>query len=502
MSLEAATQDFQDQVLAKRWRELNPRFARIFHTWTQGQPGRRDPKVLDALARQMLLMKEAAGSEIYLTTGELKETSSNEALRSYASAVVDDLEYLKNAGAANLKWYCCTNELSLLEWADMRQDLPRYRSYHAAIAEEIKRRSLGIKLLATDASPIEYWGTIEWATKNMDDITGIYGGHHYINEHAPDNLEFYKWFLERCQWAVSLARGRGKDFILGEFGPAQYFDLKYGIRWDACKYFDTPLEGLAGLQLAEAALAAINAGVYAMGYWTFNDYPDRPEDHGINHWGVFKWLTNGAATRAPYYSYGLLTKFFRGPGTVFQVDNGEELVRVAALRHDGDKTWSVAVLNRQAQAARIATRFGALQDAAAFRKYVYDPRHVPVTDDGDLQEPEGKVTASGGRFVDTVEPGTLAVYTTAYDDAAPAAVRDLEVQQIQDTRLTGDRASANRLRWTPSSEPDLCYYRIYHNDVRIGSTAAAEYIDSGPTRDQKGAYAVVAVNRSGNAGPR
>jgi hypothetical protein len=502
MSLEAATQDFQDQVLAKRWRELNPRFARIFHSWTPDEPGRRDPRVLEALARQMVLMKEAAGTEIYLTTGELKETSSNEGLRSYALAVVDDLEYLQNAGATNLRWYCCTNELSLIEWADMHEDLPRYRSYHAAIAEEMKRRSLGIKLLATDASPVQYWGTIEWASKNMDDITGIYGGHHYINEHAPDNLEFYKWFLERCQWAAGLAKARGKDFILGEFGPAQYFDLMYGIRWDACKYFDTPLEGLAGLQLAEAALAAINAGVYAMGYWTFNDYPDRPEDHGINHWGVFKWLTNGAATRAFYYSYGLLTKFFRGPGTVFQVEGGEELVRVAALQHDEGKTWSVAVLNRRAQAARISIRLGALQDSAAFRKYVYDPRHVPVTDDGDLQEPEGKVTPSGGKLEDTVEAGTLAIYTTAYDDAVPAAVRGLEVQRIQDTRLTGARAGANRLRWTPSAESDLCYYRIYHNGVRIGSTAATEYIDSGPTRNQKGPYAVVAVNRSGNPGPR
>ena len=502
MLLADATQDFEDQVLAKRWRELNPRFARIFHTWLPDQPGTRDPKVLAALARQMVMMKEGAGTEIYLTTGGLKETSSNEDLRSYASAVADDLEYLLNAGATNLKWYCCTNELSLIEWADMHNDLPRYRAYHAAIAEEIKRRSLGIKLLATDASPVEYWGTLDWASKNMDDITGVYGGHHYINEQAPDNLGFYKWFLGRCQWAVGLAKGRGKDFILGEFGPAQYFDLKYGIRWDACKYFDTPLEGMAGLQLAEAAMAAINAGVYSMGYWTFNDYPDRPEEHGINHWGVFKWLTNGALTRAPYYSYGLLTKFFRGPGTVFQVESEEDLVRVAALQHDEGKTWSIAVLNRQSQAARISIRLGDLHDSRAFRKYLYDPSHIPMTDDGDLQEPEGKVTPSEGKLTDAIEAGTLAVYTTAYDDNTPAAVKGLEVKAIQDTRLSGATASANRLRWTPSAEPDLCYYRIYHNGVRIGSTAVTEYIDSGPDHHRKAPYAVVAVNRSGNPGPR
>jgi len=52
-------------------------------------------------------------------------------------------------------------------------------------------------------------------------------------------------------------------------------------------------------------------------------------------------------------------------------------------------------------------------------------------------------------------------------------------------RTSGATASANRLRWTPSAEPDLCYYRIYHNGVRIGSTAVTEYIDSGLTTTEK-----------------
>ena len=499
MFLETCTPDFFDQVLAKRWRELNPRFARIFHSWTEGQPGKRDSRVLEALARQMVFMKEASETEIYLTTSDLKDVLGQLDLRSYAAAVVDDLEYLHNCGATNLKYYCCTNELSLDQWADMHDDLPRFRMYHTAIADEIRRRKLGIKLLATDASPTEYWNTIEWAARNMDDISGVYGGHHYINEHAPDNLEFYKWFQNRCRWAVGLAKDKGKDFILGEFGPAQYFDSKYGLRWDTCKYFGTPLESLAGLQLAEAALAAINAGVYAMGYWTFTDYPDRPSDSGINHWGVFKWATNGAETRAPYYAYGLLTKFFRGPATVFEVENGDEFVRTAALQHDENKTWSIAVLNRQPQAVQIALRIEVMKEQLVFRKYVYDPRHVPVADDGDLQEHEGKVRVSDSGLVDTVDAGTLAVYTTAYDESAPGPVRELEVTRIHDTRSPGQTAEANRLRWKGSPKADICYYRIYHSGIRVGSTVATEFMDTGPTQGQQGPYSVVAVNRSGNA---
>ena len=42
MFLEACTQDFFEQVLSKRWRELNPRFARIFHSWAPGEPEARE----------------------------------------------------------------------------------------------------------------------------------------------------------------------------------------------------------------------------------------------------------------------------------------------------------------------------------------------------------------------------------------------------------------------------------------------------------------------------
>ena len=499
MFLDVSTQDFFDQVLAKRWRELNPRFARLFHHWQPGHPGVRDAKALEAMARQLVFMKEAAGTEIYITTADLKETVSDEERRAYAQAVVNDLEYLLNQGASNLKYYCCTNELSLDDWADMHEDLPKYRGYQQSIFEEIKRRKLNIKMLATDASPVEYWPTLEWAAENMDDVTGIYGAHHYLNDHEPGNLDFYSWFKGRCSWAVDLARAKGKDFILGEFGPAQYQELKYGIRWDTCRYFGTPLEPLAGLQLAEAAMAAINAGVYALSYWTFTDYPDEKGENWINQWGVFKWLTNDGVTRAPYYSFGLLTKFFRGPATVYQVKTEEEKLRVVAVQHDDDKTWSIAVINRDTRDVPVKLVLPGSSQPGVFRKYEYDPKHIPVTEDGDLQAPSAKLPLHEGALADIVEAGTLAVYTTAYNDKPPAPVRGLEVIRIHDTRSPGGSAGASRLRWTANTDPDLCYYRIYHHGSRIGSTVASEFVDAGPGNDRPDGYSVVAVDRSGNA---
>jgi hypothetical protein len=330
-------------------------------------------------------------------------------------------------GATNLRTYCVTNELSAKDWADLTKDLPTFRDYHQRLFDEFKKRNLPIRLLATDASPIEYWNTVEWAAQNMDSISGIYGGHHYINNQGLDDLGFYEWFKGKCQWGAGLARGKGKDFIR-EYGPAQYFDKKHGLRWDTCLYFDTPQEAMAGIQLSEAALAAINAGVYAMGYWTFTDFPEHPEWHAINQWGLFKWLTNGSVPRAPYYAYGLLTRFFGGPATVYAAVSPDTLLRVAALER---KTWSIAVINRHPEPTPVSISLPRGPAGAVFRKYVYDPKHVPETEDGDLQEPSGKISLQNGALGDTLAGTSLTVFTTAYDDVSPALVSGLVVKKYR-----------------------------------------------------------------------
>jgi hypothetical protein len=500
MFMTQTTPEFWEQVIAKRWRELNPAFARVFHQWAQGRPGVRDPAALDGYLKQFLFLKEATATEVYFTTGNPKDTSPGEERRAYARAVVDELEYLIKGGATNLTTYCMSNELSLNEWAELRNDLPKFRDYHQHLHGEIARRGLKVALLATDASPVMYWNTLEWAAANMDAITGVYGGHHYANDHPPEDPAFYEWFKERCAWGVGLARSKGKEFILGEFGPAQYLQHKFGVRWDTCRYFGTAREPLAGLQLAEAALAAMNGGVRALGYWTFMDYPDNPAWAGINQWGLFKWLKNGAGVRAPYYSYGLLAKFFRGPARVLEVETGDARVRAGAIRRRGTGQWSIAVIRRAQTALEIALSVQGA-DGARFRRYEYDTRAVPVTEDGDLQLPDGQVTMSGGRFGDRVKPMSLTVYTTAFDDDPPAPVEGLRAERFKYTRLPRHPAMAQRLAWQASPARDVIYYRVYHGGERIGSTVALEYVDADVRRPKGLKYGVVAVDGSGNPSP-
>jgi hypothetical protein len=508
-----ASRQVRDEVLDKRWRELNPSFARIYQdcNWT--------PKMLDTVAVRLSRMQET-GTEIYVTTWNPKYTKTADELAAYTRKIVDSLEYLRTKGLTNIKDYCMTNELCLISedqfrqgtgtYAALKNDLPRFKAYHQALFDELKARKLDIRLLATDAQTISLWTTIDWATRNMDEITGIYGGHHYIGEYAPDDERFYPWFLSKMQWGAGLAKSRNKDFILGEFGCKQVAPgTKVGSKaLDSCAYFGTPQEPLMAIQLAEAAIAAINGGIYAMAYWTFADFPDSFSETGgvpsgntyANKWGVFKWSGSDNATRDHYYAYGLLTKFFRGPATVYKVDANDPRLRVAAIQHHGDKTWSIAIVNRNRHAVPVSIAVeGAAAPTAALRKYVYDPNRVPSNPFGDLQDPSGKVAMKDGRLTDTVGPLALTVYTTAGDDDPPAPV-----QGLKESRADGKRD----LSWQANSEKDLCYYRVFRSEqadfvpdvkTQIGSTIATQFTDAKAAPGKEYHYKILAVDTSGNA---
>jgi hypothetical protein len=246
----------------------------------------------------------------------------------------------------------------------------------------------------------------------MDDITEIYGGHHYFNEHDPSDPAFYPWLLEKLRWGVGVGRAKGKDFVLGEFGCAQDGRVIDGCKRDVCIHFGTDKEPLVGIQLAEAAIAALNAGVYALGNWTFTDYPAAYSERYVNRWGSFEW-EGEHRPRAHYHAYGLLTRYFRGPAAAFAVESDNLLVRAGAVRHEPGGTWSIAVVNRGDADEPLSVRLEGEGVGATFRKYVYDPQNVPYELGGRLQRPTAEVEMAGGRLRDSAPAGTLTVYTTA-----------------------------------------------------------------------------------------
>lgn len=500
----ATTREQREQVIEKRWREMAPSFARMndSSSWDQA--------MLDRAADYMLRLRDDTQTELYVTTWDPDQTKPGEERAAYARRVADRLDYwVKQRGCTNIRTYCMTNELSLGGWGTLASDLGTFRDYHRELRTAFDAKGLDVGLLATDASPVEWWNSVEWATREMDDITAVYGGHNYFNAHEPTDERFYPWFLAKLDWGVGLARSMGKDFILGEFGCRQDGRTLDGVKRDVCIFWDTPLEPIVGLQLADTVIAALNAGVYGMGYWTYMDFPDDYAQGYINKWGTFRWDGKerdaagptpiaGFGTRDHYYAYGLLTRFFRGPAEVYRVETSDPWLRAAALRHSAG-TWSIAVVSRARETAPIRVAVAGASPSGRFRKYVYDSTSVPRNPFGDLQGPSAVVEMVGGVLADSVPPGALVVYTTAYEDEAPPVITGLRQERTDE---------GVRLAWDPSPAADLCYYRVYRGGEgpfeptlanQIASTIGTELLDR---RADTGTstYHVIAVDRSGNAG--
>ena len=485
------SQEILETVVAKRWRELQATFARMNHAWNW------DAQQVEYIARYLQRFKQETQTEVYMATWGPQDATTDEARREYAKLVADTLQVFTDRGADNLKWFCLTNELSLGDWGVLRDDLPKFKAYHQALYDEFRARGLNIGLLATDAAPAIYWGTIEWAVEHMDEITAVYGGHDYFNDRPPDDPRFYEWFEGRLRPVVAAARGVGKDFILGEFGARQDGRTIDGQRQDRCVWFETPTEPLVALQLTDAVIACLNTGVYALAYWTYMDFPDYNKAY-CNRWGLFRHGEHGFSTRDLYYGYGLLSRFFGGPATAVAVETDDPWLRAGAVRRHSDGAWSVVVLNRYEAQVPVKLALD-VPDGTVLRKYVYDPEHVPQNACGDLQGPEGTVTVRGGQIEDRIGHNCIAVYTMQYDDSPPAPVQGLTV---------GTEADATVLRWSANAEKDLCYYRVYASEEgepsitvenQLASTIATEYRDTRPA-DARRKYRVIAVDRSGNAG--
>lgn len=275
-----------EQVFAKRWRELNPSFVRINDdpAWSTAR--------LDSVASYLEVMKDTE-TEMYLTSWGTQIIHKFPDKSDYVAHEVDNLAYLKHTkGFDRINYYCMANELSLDHWASMLDNLEYFKEIQSLFYKEFNSRGLDIDLLATDASPFSNWPTIEWASEHMDNITGVYGGHHYINQHDLFDASFYRFFYNKMKWGADLAKSKGKYFIVGEFGSKQNSNNIEGVRHDAMIYNNTPLESYAAIQSAEAIIAMINAGVYGFNYWTFSDFPSSYRPNYINKWDYFagKWI--------------------------------------------------------------------------------------------------------------------------------------------------------------------------------------------------------------------
>lgn|GEM_PF-2506149 len=423
----------------------------------------------------------------------------------WAQAAFDGIRYLvEDQGLDNIVEWSIGNEAETNEgWGYFYYggEIPQ-NSYEALLTkfrQKLETSSIadaGIQILAPDAGGMYNFDMISnWY--DLPALTDIYGEHYYVSggewklgdgaTRMPGVTEAnwsdpsqYGRYTQVFNYHTNFIKSRfGKETGAGEFGT-----LGGGGLQD--QYYVGGETGIFGTAMSEVAVGLLNAGYKRAAKWNLFDLGFFQQ----TSWYKYRFGTMGSKwenwrIRPDYYAYGLMARYIRGNSSVYEVTSSDPMVRAAAVKHKGDQSDTLVVINRNASNTQIEYRYTGHAPAKALRKFVYDPFHVPTNTTGDLQPYSELITVTDGTFTDTVGPDQVVVYTTEYDETAPGAVGGLQYAN-------------KKLTWSASPEEDFAYYRIYKDGVQIASTIAAHYRVTGAGSQ----YAVSAVDRYGNEGPK
>ena len=516
------TDEFRDQRALKSFRELSPSISRVY----VGMDG-ESKESLDRFADYYDKTFRLCDTTIYAVGGAMPAFADTLDAEAHAEGVARSLEYLvKVRDCRKIRFYCLTNELmSGDQWAYFwfQKKMPLFKTFHQALYDAFRRHGLDIRLAASDGSYGRAQAEeLKWTVENMDPITGIYCTHYYDEGVAPGSPDAYGIFQEQFEGVVGLAMTKTKRWMLGEFGivpPRETGVMVDDRNWNGV---DPSRAGLAALTMAEMAMAAVNAGAYAVISWSFCDYPDpfvvedshdpalharyedakavyRP-DMKFNKWGVFRWsdVRRDYGPNPTYVTLGMMSRYFKKGASVLKAAASDPLLRATVLENP-DATMTAAIVNHGARRVVVLGGWESRQRPA--RIYAYDPAEPRLNTFGDLPAPVGTAMPDGDGVlrVEVPEKG-LVFLTTDYRDCTPSAVADVRVED-------------GVLRWAESKDPEHCYYRVFEDGRQIASTVAEELDlgghvssraaaagDSRPSEMDAQRFSVRSVDKWGNEG--
>jgi hypothetical protein len=154
---------------------------------------------LDKFAEYYEYMQKWTDTPMYLTVDTCHLHFSDEEIQDYCENIADRLAYLYHKkGVKHIRYYCLSNELSRKRHGNLVKDMPTFKKYHEYFYRAFLKRNLPIGLLSTDATEYENWNTVDWALKNMNEITDDVCVHIYHREHMPEDPAFYDFFYGKC----------------------------------------------------------------------------------------------------------------------------------------------------------------------------------------------------------------------------------------------------------------------------------------------------------------
>ena len=499
--------EFRDQRALKSFRELSPSFSRLY-IGMNGESKESLDRFVDYYDKTFRL----CDTTIYAVGGAMPAFADRLDVNAHAEGVAKSLEYLvKKRDCRKIRFYCLTNELtSGDQWGyfEFQDKMSLFKEFNQALYDAFRRHGLDIQLAASDGS----YGRkqvegLKWTVENMSLTTGIFCTHYYDGV-KPGSPDAWGIFTGQFTNVVGLAMSKTKRWMLGEFGigpPREKGVMIDDRNWNGV---DPSRAGLAALTAAEMAMAAVNAGAYAVISWSFCDYPDpfvvedshdpvgharyesakavyRP-DMKYNKWGVFRWsdVRKDYGPNPTYLTLGMMSRYFRKGATVLKVTATDPLVRATVLENP-DATMTAAIVNHGVR--RVVAVGGWSSSQRPARVYAYDAAAPALNPFGDLPAPVGVASPEGGVLrVEVPEKGMVFV-TTDYAERVPAAVTKVRIVD-------------GKLGWAANEEPEHCYYRVYRDGKQIASTVATSLPVPGMVPDDARRFAVKSVDKWGNVG--
>lgn len=496
---------FFHEKIAKCYREISPGFMRCFGGFSDWSR-----EAMDDFCEYYQKMQAVTDTPIYMVPGRGKIHFSDAEIEDYCNQVAEKLAYLiREKKVRHLAYYCFSNELAQVTMGHLISRLPLFGQYQEQLYRAFQNHGLNIGLLATDAA--NDWSSLDWAMQNLDIYTKDYCGHYYEHDHTPKDASFYQDWYERCKMYADKASRKDKHFILGEYGITNA-NLKIcgASASDACSFFENPQQNteLLGVMQAEMVIGAVNAGVFAMGFWTYCDYPDPvngPSDcdeymkmwsryepylgGGINHrynrWGLIPFENHfDEIPRPVYWCLAPIMKYLKRNSQILSVQGDSESVHACAVRTRENRI-STVVSSRLDHECDITLRFPE-SGKNSYRVYRYLESAPPINRFGDLQAPSETLSAENGVVTLSMPANSVAVVTNDYEEKAHSVCAE------------GLALQENTLTWNPVSDDNHCYYRVYevenNREKQIASTIACSCRVENPDRE----YRVYSVDIYGN----
>ena len=495
--------NFKNQVVLKCFREISPTYSRVFTgyaDWTKED--------MDRFADYYDQTFRKANTTLYLVPGRMPYRDKDFDMEVYAEKVASNLEYLiKERKCTKIRHYCLTNELAIgKDRVELTYNFPLFKEMNEILYSAFKRHKLNVGLLSMDSSGFDDpWTTIDWAVANMADTSECFCHHIYPWNVTPGDKNFYDKLYRTLDLMVKRSFSKEKRFVLGEFGFKKSGRVFNAMFDDRASYVNFPeIEGESALQYPEMCTAAITTGCLSACAWTFIDYPDpllsedgdtaeekglfdatRFSGHGVttryNKNGMIRWCDEEKDYRAyaPYYTMGLMAKYFRKNSRVLTPEFEDQDLRVCAVTNP-DGSYSVCVVNYAEEQKSIDFTNEHKSDKP-LRRYSYDSKNPPYNDFNDLQDYDELIPVNDNKFTATVPAKGMVVLTTDYKDRTPTAIDGIKVVE-------------GKLTWKACQDEEHTYYRVYKYGKQIASTVA-EYL---AITDQNAKYEVCSVDKYGN----